>query len=147
MKNYIILWLILVFGLAVSACGRSEIVATATGVSVVEDQVSFLSALRTSNATVVIGDPVMQDFFTPEGRSITVNGADVQVFEYEDSKAMEAEASLVSPDGSSVGTSMMMWVDKPHFYKAGRMIVLYVGSDQATQDLLEKILGSQFAGQ
>jgi hypothetical protein len=41
---------------------------------------------------------------------------------------------------------MLTWVDTPHFYKAGRIIVLYLGSDQAVLDVLNQILGQQFAG-
>jgi hypothetical protein len=40
-----------------------------------------------------------------------------------------------------------MWIDKTHFYKAGRIIVLYLGTDQAILDLLNKVIGPQFAGQ
>ena len=94
---------------------------------------------RTSN-------PVSQVFFDAEGHILKVNGADVQVFEYESPEAMENEASLVSSDGGSIGTSMVAWVDVPHFYKASRMIVLYVGNDAAVLDLLENALGPQFAG-
>jgi hypothetical protein len=75
-----------------------------------------------------------------------MNGADLQAFEYESAEAMAKEAALVAPDGGSVGTSMVDWIDTPHFYKAGRIIVLYVGSDQAALDLLDKLLGAQFAG-
>ena len=92
------------------------------------------------------GDPVSQVFFSPEGSIIKVNGADVQVFEYESAEALENEASQVAPDGGSIGTNMVMWMDAPHFYKVGRIIVLYVGSDEAVLSLLEKVLGEQFAG-
>ncbi len=57
------------------------------------------------------------------------------------------KASKVAPDGGSVGTSMMMWIDTPHFYKAGRIIVLYLGKDKSLLDLLNKVMGPQFAGQ
>ena len=60
---------------------------------------------------------------------------------------MENEASQVAPDGGSIGTSMVSWMDAPHFYKTGRIIALYVGSDQTILDLLEKVMGPQFAGQ
>ena len=76
-----------------------------------------------------------------------MNGADLQVFEYENSEAMEKEASQVAPDGGSIGTSMVTWIDAPHFYKAGRIIVLYLGNDKAVLDLLNKVVGPQFAGQ
>jgi hypothetical protein len=114
--------------------------------SAVEDQASFIAALEASGATVETGEPVSQPFFSPEGSTIKVNGADVQVFEYESAEAMESEASQVAPDGGSTGTTMITWVDTPHFYKASRIIVLYVGSDEPVLGLLEEILGPQFAG-
>ena len=142
--------LALVFAFTVSACGNA---ATSVPLSTepaqplaVEDKASFLTALQASDATAEIGDSVTQDFFSPEGSIIKVNGQDVQVFEYENNEAMENEASQVAPDGGSVGTSMMMWMDAPHFYKVGRIIVLYVGSDQPTLDLLQQVIGPQFAG-
>ena len=108
--------------------------------------VEFVDALRAAGATVEPSEPIIQAFFTPEGNILKVNGADVQVFEYESEEAMESEASQVAPDGGSIGTTMVTWVDTPHFYKAGRIIVLYVGSDTAILDLLEQVLGPQFAG-
>ena len=92
------------------------------------------------------GEPISQDFFTAEGGILKVNGADVQVFEYSSTEEMENEASQVSPDGGSIGTSMLMWVDAPHFYRSGRIIVLYVGSDPTVLGLLDATLGKQFAG-
>ncbi|HMB25548.1 MAG TPA: hypothetical protein VKP08_22060, partial [Anaerolineales bacterium] len=85
--------------------------------------------------------------FSVEGQAVKVNGADLQIFEYENAAAMEEAASQVAPDGGSIGTSMVTWIDPPHFYKVGRIIVLYLGNDQAILDLLNKIIGSQFAGQ
>jgi hypothetical protein len=41
---------------------------------------------------------------------------------------------------------MVAWVDTPHFYSAGRIIVLYVGSDEEILVLLEQVLGPQCAG-
>jgi hypothetical protein len=151
MKYTLLSVLLLVFAITVSGCGTS---ATATPLSpaasseplVVEDQAGLVAALQSSGATVETGDAVTQEFFGPEGAIIKVNGADVQVFEYESPEAMENEASQVAPDGGSIGTSMVMWVDVPHFYKAGRIIVLYIGSDGAVSGLLEKVMGPQFAG-
>jgi hypothetical protein len=64
----------------------------------------------------------------------------------ESTEAMEAEASQVAPDDGSIGTSMVTWIDSPHFYKTGHIIVLYVGNDAATLELLEQVIGPQFAG-
>jgi hypothetical protein len=136
-------------GLLLSACGGAP-TASASNASpeprAVEDQATLVAALQAAGATIETGDPISQPFFSVEGNIIKVNGADVQVFEYESSEAMELESSQIAPDGSSNATTMITWIDTPHFYKAGRIIVLYVGNDATVLDLLEKILGSQFAG-
>jgi hypothetical protein len=118
----------------------------ATEPAFVEDKGGLIAALQASGATAEMEDSVSQPFFTPKGSIIKVNGADVQVFEYESREAMESEASQVSPDGGSIGTSMVSWMDTPHFYKTSKIIVLYVGSDTTVLELLEGVLGSQFAG-
>jgi hypothetical protein len=41
---------------------------------------------------------------------------------------------------------MVTWVAAPHFYKGGRLIVLYVGEDGGVIEVLDQVLGSQFAG-
>jgi len=147
MRRTLLLVILLALVSIVSGCGgQAETSEPGSTVPSVEDQASLLAGLRAAGATVEVGDTVIQDFFTPEGTIIKVNGEDVQVFEYENAEIMESEASQVTPDGSSVGTSMMMWVDDPHFYKSGRIIVLYIGSNSATLDLLGEAINPQFAG-
>lgn len=149
MKYPILSVLLLVFTLMVSGCGSAPNASAANASPeplLVEDQASLITALEVAGASVEAGDPVSQVFFSPEGSIIKVNGADVQVFEYESAEVMESEASQVAPDGGSIGTNMVMWVEAPHFYKSGRLIVLYVGSDEAVLRLLEQVLGTQFAG-
>jgi len=77
---------------------------------------------------------------------IKVRGEDVQVFEYSDAMAAEAQTALVSPSGSAVGTTKIHWVGPPHFFKKGRLIVLYVGDNGKVLKALEAVLGRQFAG-
>ena len=149
MKVRILSVLLLMSALMVSGCGSnatSTPPAASTEPLAVEDQATLIAALEAAGATVEMGEQISQAFFSPEGSIIKVNGADVQVFEYESVEAMESEASQVAPDGGSIGTSMVHWVDTPHFYKAGRIIVLYVGSNEEILGLLEQVLGPQFAG-
>jgi hypothetical protein len=149
MKRQTLMVLFAMFTLAVTGCAGNSFAAApaeTTEPGGIEDRASLIAALQTSGATVETGGPVSQPFFTPEGSIIKVNGADVQVFEYETIEAMESEASQVTSDGGSIGTTMVTWMDTPHFYKAGRIIVLYVGSDATVLDLLEGALGPQFAG-
>lgn len=112
----------------------------------VTDYVSLIDQLRAAGATVESAGAVSQPFFSVKGQVIKVNGEDVQVFEYTDAAAAEAEAATVSPDGGSIGTSMVTWVAAPHFYKTGKLIVLYIGNNQTTLAALETALGPQFTG-
>jgi len=147
MKLRILSILVLVLASAISGCGTSGTPSPSSAPLTVQDQASLLNALQAAGANVEIGDSITQEFFTPEGQTVKVNGADLQVFEYESAEAMEKEASQVAPDGGSIGTSMVTWMAPPHFYKAGRIIALYVGDDKPLLDLLNKVIGSQFAGQ
>jgi hypothetical protein len=98
------------------------------------------------NASIEIGESISQPFFTPQGQIIKLHGEDVQVFEYGSEEEAKNEAMLVSADGSSVGTSVVTWKQTPHFYRSGRLIVLYVGNDLQVIETLTGLLGSQFAG-
>lgn len=77
---------------------------------------------------------------------IKVHGEEVQVFQYPHAAAADAQAALVSPDGSAVGTSKILWVGPPHFFKQGKLLVLYVGDNGKVLKALEAALGRPFAG-
>jgi hypothetical protein len=124
----------------------AEVVTTQVPPGTIENAESLLQALLAAGATVELGDQVQQPFFTVPGQILKVNGADVQVFVYETAQAMEAEAAQISADGSSIGTSMANWVESPHFFKLGQLLVLYVGENEEVMNLLEGVFGPQFAG-
>ena len=110
------------------------------------DDHSLINKLRIAGASVDSAGEIEQPFFSVTGQVIIVNGGDVQIFEYRDGSTANAEAALVSPDGSSIGTSMVSWIGTPHFYQADKIIVLYVGDSPAVLEVLETVLGPQFAG-
>lgn len=93
-----------------------------------------------------IGESISQPFFTPQGQIVNLNGEDVQIFEYESGEEANNEAKLVSTDGSSIGTSMVTWIDTPHFYQSGSIIVIYIGNNPQVIGNLTELLGTQFAG-
>lgn len=104
MKSQIWMGLLLVLAFLFSGCANISQAASpapATEPLAVEDKASLISALGAAGATVEIGQSVSQAFFTPDRSIIKVNGADVQVFEYESPEEMENEASQVSSDGGS----------------------------------------------
>ena len=107
--------------------------------------VELVDSLRAAGAIVDPVGEVSQPFFSVGGQVITVDGVDVQVFEYPNAAAAGAEAALISPNASSVGTSMMAWVATPHFYALNRIIVLYVGDNQAVVGALNGVLGQPVA--
>ncbi|MCZ6681512.1 MAG: hypothetical protein O7E52_30215 [Candidatus Poribacteria bacterium] len=110
------------------------------------DLTTFIEQLRAQRAEVSTGDEILQPFFSPTAQILTVDGDDVQVFEYATEKKAEDEALLVAPDGSSIGLHLVSWIGPPHFYKKDKLIILYVGSDTKVINTLEKVLGKQFAG-
>ena len=132
--SIVIVLMVLLLGLACSPQATSASEASATPNPAVQ------------GGEVELGDTVEQAFFTVAGQILKVNGKDVQVFEYESPEKMEADAAQVASDGGSIGTSMVTWVEPPHFLKSGRVLVLYVGEDKAVIDLLKGALGEQFAG-
>jgi hypothetical protein len=113
----------------------------------VTDLGSLVAALRTAGATVEMAGEVSQPFFSVEGRVIDVNGGDVHVFEYGSKAVASEEATLISCDGGTIGNASVIWVARPHFYRAGQVIALYVGDDDvAVAAVLGEVLGPPFAG-
>jgi hypothetical protein len=148
MKRSIGFVLALVVAYVMSSCGAVATSAPTNEASDVMDQSALLSALKAAGVTPAIGDPISQDFFSVQGTFINLDqNESFQVFEYKTVEDMEADAAKVAPDGGSIGTSMVNWIMPPHFFKSGRIIILYIGENETTLSLLEKVMGKQFAGQ
>ena len=138
----LILTISLLAVLLISACSQSA------GSS---DFDELVRDLESNGADVATGEKVEQSFFSVPGEIMKLNGHGVQVFAYaSDEKAGEA-AYGISGDGSEIKTSGSVtsvdWIDGPHFYRKGRLIVLYVGHNQEVLNLLESSLGKQIAWQ
>ncbi|MDA1036611.1 MAG: hypothetical protein O3B65_07005 [Chloroflexi bacterium] len=107
---------------------------------------TLISDLIGLGVPVAQGGTVDQPFFAVQGQEVIFDGQTVQVFSYDSSESAAADAALVSPTGSSVGTAMVSWIEPPHFYQHGSLLVLYVGNNGTVMSLLETVLGPQFAG-
>jgi hypothetical protein len=114
------------------------------------DYASLIDNLRKAGAVVEPRGEVSPDFLSGKRSVMSLNGSNVQVWEYEDEAAADVEAAFISTDGFSVRTdtkiTLAEWIAPPHFYKAGKLIVLYVGESEAITVVLERVLGPQFAG-
>ena len=140
-------WMIAIFALGVALF---SIAACTTNETSIPDNINgvqdFVSALQSTGASTTEGDPITQPFLNVPGKRLTVNGSEVQVFEYSDPDEAQVEAAKVAPGGDSVGTTMITWVATPHFFLSDTLLVLYVGNDGAVLSLLQDVLGPQFAG-
>ncbi len=127
------------------ACGGQATPVASDG-GPITDYVSLIDGLRAAGAKVA-GDDM---FFSVPGRTIRVDDENVQVFEYEDAASLEDAAGGISADGFTIRgatrTVHVDWMAPPHFYKKGKLLVLYVGDDIGVRQLLEDVLGEQFAG-
>lgn len=132
--------ILLVTALLLSACGGQPVSAQGFGTE------EFIKALRDAGVDAEKGDSVEQPFFSAVGNYVNLGDESVQVFEYETPDTMESDAQLVDASGSPIGNSMVNWIATPHFYKKGRILVLYIGDNAQTLETLESVLGPQFAG-
>ncbi len=112
----------------------------------VTDYESLVDALHAARVQVEAGEEVDQPFFSVEGRIIKVHEEDIQVFQYPNVTVRDEQAALVSSDGNGLGTAKIHWIGRPHFYKKGRLIVLYVGDTDNVLKVLGTVLGQPFAG-
>lgn len=110
------------------------------------DLKSLTRKLRTVGSTVKLDEKVSQPFFSTPGRILIVNGEPVQVFEFKTAAKAATEVRKVSKEGSPIGTTMITWVAPPHFFRNGKLVVLYLGENSTVIKALEKVLGGQFAG-
>ena len=89
----------------------------------------------------------MQAYFSVPSRDVLLDQPGlVKAFEYSSATRANQDAALVTPDGQPRPATMVDWIDVPHFYKRGPLIVLLVGCDAATRSALNDLLGPPFAG-
>jgi hypothetical protein len=117
----------------------------------VTDYASLAEALRTAGSTVREMRQTTHWFFSVPRRIIKVEGEDVYTFEFPTKAALEKVRSSIGRDGYSIpirsgGIAMVEWVASPHWYSAGRLVMLYLGKKKVTLHALTRLLGPTFAG-
>jgi hypothetical protein len=136
--------LVVSLAILLSSCGHTNPIGPG-GVSSTD---SLIAALRQQGADARRGETLPRGsnpFFSTNAQLVIVNDRTISVFEYASAAAAGADAAKVSPDGSAVGNTMITWVASPHFYKAGALIVIYAGTDDAVLGPLEQTVGKPFA--
>jgi len=117
----------------------------------VMDYGSLVGLLRDAGHTVDEGETLPDSVFAGETSVIKVNGQEVQVHEYATPEDMEKDAANLDGAGTiykaADGSVMQIdWIDTPHFFKNGRVMVMYIGRDEVVYGALETLLGKQFIG-
>src|SRR5574338_972234 len=112
------------------------------------DYVSLVNAIKSRGVAVQETGELSADSstFGVPIKTISVGGADIQVYEFESESDAVASSLTVSEDGTQIGNSVIRWMDSPHFYTSGKLIVTYIGHNPELTSLLESFLGNQFAG-
>jgi hypothetical protein len=146
MIRFVLLLVCAVLFVPVALGNHSPAAGEQKGRNPVADFASLLEHLRARGLAARVEDDVEQPFFSAKGKALAIGDEHVQVFEYATPAAAVAEAARVSPDGMTVGTTKVHWLGPPHFYRSGRLLVLYIGTDREVQEALEAALGPQFAG-
>jgi len=112
----------------------------------IETSQDFTAYLLSEGHAVTPGGTTSQTFFTQQGTMMTIDGQTVVVFEFPSEEEAQDTASTISTDASTINGTPVEWVDEPHFYQDGRLIVLYAGVNEEALDTLEDALGAQIAG-
>ncbi len=96
-----------------------------------------------SNITVQQQGAIQQPYFDVQAQLLSINGQQVQVFEFNSVSARQEAQNTISNTGSTIGNYVPSFVSTPHFWSSGRMLVLYVGQDQQVISSLDSVLGTQ----
>jgi hypothetical protein len=99
--------------------------------------------LAAAGSEPVTAGTLEQPFFDVEARVLTVNGEDIQVFEFADVQTRQDAEDTISAGGSVIGTSQLTWVDIPNFWSRGRILVLYIGQNAELISLLDEVVGQR----
>jgi hypothetical protein len=135
----------IVFLFSMAGCNGSDSPIVSHG-GPVHNHVSLVDTLRAKGMKVEPTGPILQPFFHISGQMLRVNNEDIQVFEFQNSSAAQSQANEISPDGHTIGDTAIQWINPPHFFLSGKILVLYLGTDAEILKILEIALGKQIAG-
>jgi len=110
------------------------------------DYASFIDAFEKKGITANMIEILDDSSFSVPTIVIELNGEMIQVYEFPSEIDAKNASETVSKDGTEIGLSIIRWMDEPHFYNKGKLIVQYIGHTSEMLSLLESLLGNQFAG-
>jgi hypothetical protein len=102
--------------------------------------------LEAAGAVARVGELFVGDPFEAQGGLMCVGSEPVQLYVFGSVRAREEAVKKIDPkDPSNMGTTMVDWNGSPRMWQRDRMIVIYLGEDPRTDQLLRSVLGEPFA--
>lgn len=143
------LWILLLTAVLIGGCGNPA----ADQGQAKRERTDLVNALRSKGIIVDTRGSVEQPFLHPRsGTRFQLTGgslsgpAEIQIYEYDSTKDVTADASSIRPDGSGAANVIVEWIAPPHFFAKGHILVIFVGTDPSLTQVLTDELGPQFAG-
>lgn len=89
-----------------------------------------------------------QKIFSVDKQIVKIKDGELSLYEYPgDSKGkLEGDIKSIQDNGKMINGTTMTWNTAPHFYKKGRVLVVYDGNSQEIINALNEILGNPFIG-
>jgi hypothetical protein len=121
------------------------------GGSIISDAQALEFSLEAKGADVEYGGrSEFSKMFGLSPSEMKINGVGVQIFQFAPGTSAEKASegvslggtTIVNPDGSAMN---VLWIAPPHWYLFGNSIILYVGNDAETGELLDSVAG-KFTG-
>lgn len=112
----------------------------------VTDLDSFVEGLGLAGRDVEVErhEDLTNDIFGVRGYSVSFDGTRLMAFDYPSERAAKRLQESVKKDGFHIGSYVIDWGGQ-HLYRAGALIVVYLGERPGSLRTLEELLGSQFA--
>jgi hypothetical protein len=126
---------------SLAACARS--------VPAASDIASLTESLEVAGFAVQAPSqlgPVDAGLFEAEGALVVASKEKLLAFEFSDAATAGEAALRVSPDGSGIGHKYVNWSAVPHYFRSGRLIVIYDGTQKPVLNALAAAMGPVFAG-
>ena len=110
------------------------------------DYDSLFSALQSRGLDVYLVEEINDSMFVVPTKVLSVAKTEIQVYEFDSENSTKSAKDTVSDDGTQIGLNSIRWIDAPHFYSQGKIIVQYIGHNPEILNLFDSFLGKQFAG-
>jgi len=151
MKKFRIILVMVLFVMILSGCSNTEVgqQIKSKDNTVINQQVidydTFFTALKINGyspeAIIQTQGDTDHSLFSVPSKGIKLNGGSVIVYEFSDNDIALFQSKTISNDGSQIGYAQIEWIDQPHFYVQGKIIVGCIGSSQTLLNDLSKIIG------